>query len=99
MGREKVADAHLHSRGAFRPSLAHATPFRKQRAKGRPGGRMHPGLAHRRIARARKTTGTGGDHTGLPCAMVYGLYVLFGEPFRLPPSPAQSLSAFSFAWT
>jgi len=26
--------------------------------------------------RERETTGTGGDHTGLPCAMGYGLYAL-----------------------
>jgi hypothetical protein len=37
MGREKVADAHLHSRGAFRPSLAHAPP---SESRGRREGRV-----------------------------------------------------------
>ena len=40
-----------------------------------------PGALAQKICASAKTTGTGGDHTGLPCAMVYGLFpALLGEP-------------------
>jgi hypothetical protein len=44
---------------------------------GKTGVAAAPGaLAQKNNCASAKTMGTGGDHTGLPCAMVYGLYGL-----------------------
>jgi len=51
-------------------------PLERQRVQGRPGGRCTRGRRAKEICASAMTTGTGGDHTGLPCAMVYGLYEL-----------------------
>ena len=51
-------------------------PHREQRAQGRPGGRCTRGRRAKEICASAMTTGTGGDHTGLPCAVVYGLYAI-----------------------
>jgi hypothetical protein len=84
------------SRDDIRPRFASSIALSKVRAQGRPGGRCTRGSRAKRICASAKTTGTGGDRTGLPCAMGYDLYVLLGEPPRLPPSPhahlAQSLA-------
>ncbi len=59
---------------------------------GKTGWPLHPGLSRRKKLRKRESTGTGGDHTGLPCAMVLRLIrALPGEPCRLPPSAAMRL--------
>jgi len=59
---------------------------------GKTGWPLHPGLSRRKKLRKRESTGTGGDHTGLPCAMVLRLIRdLPGEPCRLPPSAAMRL--------
>jgi len=59
---------------------------------GRAGWPLHPGPCAKGICASARTTGTGGDHTGPPCAMVYGLWrALLGEPCRLPPSAAMRL--------
>ena len=62
-------------------------PLGNQRAQGRPGGRCTRGTRAKRIAQRRESTGPGGDHTGLPCAVVYGLYALFPVNLALSPSP------------
>jgi hypothetical protein len=44
---------------------------------GKTGVAAAPGaLAQKNNCASAKTMGTGGDHTGLPRAMVYGLYAL-----------------------
>ncbi len=48
---------------------------------------MHPRALARKIARKREDHRYRRSHTGLPCAVVYGLWrALPGEPCRLPPS-------------
>jgi len=59
------------------------------KARGRREGRVAaaPGALAQKKLRKRESTGTGGDHTGLPCAVVLRLIRdLLGEPCRLPPS-------------
>src|SRR5581483_11428509 len=52
---------------------------------------LHPGPCAKGICASARTTGYGGDHTGLPCAVVLRLIRdLLGEPSRLPPSPPRS---------
>jgi hypothetical protein len=62
-----------HPRDAFRPSFASTITLEKHEGAGKAGWPLHPGLSRRKNLRKRESTGTGGDHTGLPCAMVYGL--------------------------
>jgi transposase, IS30 family len=50
-------------------------------------------LAQKGICASAKTTGTGGDHTGLPCAVGYGLYALSSVNQLLPPLSLAKLSA------
>jgi len=55
-------------------------PLRKLRAQGRPGGRMHPGPSRNELRKERENHRYRRDHTGLPCAVVYGLFrALLGE--------------------
>ena len=71
-------------------------PPQMPRAQGRPGGRCTRSSRAKGICASAKTQGTGGDHTGLPCAVVYGLWrALPGEPCRLPPSAHDALLASS----
>jgi hypothetical protein len=60
----------------FARALHHHHPLQERRAQGRPGGRCTRGRRAKIICASAMTTGTGGDHTGLPCAVVYGLYAL-----------------------
>jgi len=71
--QDKGEDTSPYSRGAFRPSLVSHIALSKVR--GRKEGRVAaaPGALAQKKLRKRESTGTGGDHTGLPCAMVYGL--------------------------
>src|SRR5579883_2928901 len=95
-----TADTTSHSRGAFRPSLASSIPSKTEGA-GKAGWPLHPGPRAKEICASARTTGTGGDHTGLPCAMGYGLYVISPVNQRLPPSPPAklfSLRGLSAAW-
>ena len=69
-------------------------PLLDERAQGRPGARWHPwALARKSRAESAKTTGDGGEHSGLPCAMVYSLFrALLGEP--VPVCHRQLAQAF-----
>jgi hypothetical protein len=60
----------------FARALHHHRPLEKAEGAGKAGWPLHPGPSRRKKLRKRESTGTGGDHTGLPCAMVYGLYVI-----------------------
>jgi hypothetical protein len=68
-------------------------PLEKQRAQGRPGGRCTRGPRARKIARRARDHRYRRRHSGLPCAVVYGLYELSSVNLRLPPSPSRSFSA------
>src|SRR5579883_2120899 len=72
------ADAASHSRPAHGARVLREVmcPRNRGEGAGKAGWPLHPGLSRRKKLRKRETTGTGGDHTGLPCAMVYGLYVI-----------------------
>ena len=60
--------------------VARALPIvSPSQVRGRREGRVAActrALAQKENCASATTTGTGGDHTGLPCAMVYGLYVI-----------------------
>jgi len=60
----------------FARALHHPSPSYKSEGAGRAGWPLHPGPRAKQICASARTTGTGGDHTGAPCAMVYGLYVI-----------------------
>ena len=87
-----VVDATSHSRDAFASEACIVRRPRRDEGAGKAGWPLHPGPSRRKNCASARTTGTGGDHTGPPCAMVYGLWrALPGEPCRLPPSPSRSL--------
>jgi hypothetical protein len=91
-GPRQNADTSYRSRGAKRPSFSIKLPSREQRAQGRPGARRThgPRATKKHAAEPQVRAGT----TGLPCAMVYGLYVV--SPVNrafLPPSPCRSSPA------
>jgi hypothetical protein len=71
-----IAHTAPHPRGAIRPSFAHCLAPPKIEGAGKAGWPLHPGPCAKGICASARTTGTGGDHTGLPCAVVYGLYVI-----------------------
>jgi hypothetical protein len=52
------------------------SPSLETEGAGKAGRPLHPGPRAEKICASAKTTGTGGDHTGPPRAMVYGLYAL-----------------------
>ena len=61
------------SRRGLRPSFALRAPSLRTEGAGKAGWPQHPGPSRRKKLRERKNHRYGGDHTGLPCAMVYGL--------------------------
>ncbi len=72
-----TADMPHPSRGAFRPSyVRHFALIEKRRAQGRPGARCTREPSREKIARKREDHRYRRNHTGLPCAVVYGLYVI-----------------------
>ena len=72
---------HSHSRGMICPSFAFHSALSSKRAQGKPGARCTRGL----VCNSRIATHTSIQvqrrHSGFPCAMGYGLYVL--SPARL----------------
>ncbi len=72
----------LYSRDGLRPSCANnLDPPRNQRVQGRPGGRLPPGPPRRKGCARRVDHRYRRRHSGLPCAVVYGLLrALLGEP-------------------
>jgi hypothetical protein len=82
----------------FARALHDKSPSKNAEGAGKAGWPLHPGPRAKEICASARTTGTGGDHTGLPCAMVYGLYVISPVNRRLPPSPVRSLWSFARTW-
>jgi hypothetical protein len=59
------------------PGVLHlVSPSSKRRAQGRPGARMHPWAFARKDCAKARSHRYRRSHTGLPCAVVYGLYAL-----------------------
>jgi hypothetical protein len=77
----------------FARALHDKSPSKNAEGAGKAGWPLHPGPRAKEICASARTTGTGGDHTGLPRAMVYGLYVFSPVNRPLPPSPSRSFSA------
>jgi hypothetical protein len=74
--RDDGRDMQWHPRGALRRSFASLVSLRKQRRDREGRVAAAPGaLAQKIVARARKPQ-VQAVTTGLPCAVVYGLYVL-----------------------
>jgi uncharacterized protein (DUF3084 family) len=69
---------------------------RRNEGAGKTGWPLHPGPPRKRCLRERDDHRYRRRHSGLPCAVVYGLYALSPVNQRLPPSPhahlAQSLA-------
>ncbi len=76
MGHAKAVDAAQHSRDGIRPSFCIVVPSSRTEGAGKAGWPLHPGPSRRKDLRERENHRYGGDHTGLPCAVVYGLYAL-----------------------
>ena len=90
-----------HSRDGIRPSFAVRFAFLHREGAGKAGWPLHPGRPRKRIARKRENHRYRRDQPGLPCAMVYGLYVCSQVNRRLPPSPRErlwSLARLGAAW-
>jgi|SRR5579872_2475814 len=90
MGRDKdrrrvsTFSRRISSELCIIPTLLENGGRREDRVAAAPGA-----LAQKKL-RKRKNLGYGGDHTGLPRAMVLRLIRdLLGEPSRLPPSPSR----------
>ncbi len=67
----------FRSRGVFSPELCIVVvPPWKSEGAGRAGWPLHPGAPREKVAREREDHRYRRDHTGPPCAVVYGLYVL-----------------------
>ncbi len=83
IGHDKNTATPSHSRGALAPeSCITTTTLREiQRAQGRPGGRCTRGPRAKQIAQRARDHRYRRRHSGLPCAVVYGLLrALLGEP-------------------
>jgi hypothetical protein len=72
-------------------ALHRSRPLEIGRAQGRPGGRCTRGPRAKKLREAREPQ-VQAVTTGLPCAVVYGLYALSPVNQRLPPSSAQCAS-------
>jgi hypothetical protein len=80
-------------------ALHRSSPSSDEEGAGKTGWPQHPGLSRRKKLRKRKNLGYGGDHTGLPCAMVLRLIRdPLGEPSRLPSSQPTMRQASSATW-
>src|SRR6185437_7067154 len=65
---------HPHSRGAMAPEVLQTRPLKSSRAQGKPGAqRTHSLACEMKKAHEQVTTGPP-KRSGLPCAMVYGLF-------------------------
>ncbi len=73
--RRRKAHVILPAAG-FARGLHLVSPSRKRRAQGRPGARMHPWAFARKDCAKARSHRYRRSHTGLPCAVVYGLYAL-----------------------
>jgi hypothetical protein len=62
----------------------------KTEGTGKAGWPLHPGLPRKRDLRERVNHRYRRIHSGLPRAVVYGLYELSSVNQRLPPSPSRS---------
>jgi len=76
MGRDKTEAARSHSRGAFRPSYSINFTFQNAEGAGKTGWPLHPGPPRKKLREERVNHRYRRYHTGLPCAVVYGLYVI-----------------------
>ena len=101
--REERTSIHVLA-AIFARALHHHHPLEKSEGAGKAGWPLHPGPPRKRKLRERVNHRYRRRHSGLPCAMVYGLLrALLGEPSRLPPSLAtirknrRQLSARSLA--
>jgi hypothetical protein len=62
---------------------------RRNEGAGKAGWPLHPGLPRKRYLRERVNHRYRRRHSGLPCAVVYGLYELSPVNLRLPPLSAR----------
>jgi hypothetical protein len=74
--KQRPRCATAFSRHVSHPSFTLDYPLKMQRAQGRPGDRCTRGPRARKIARRARDHRCGRHHSGLPCAMGYGLYAL-----------------------
>jgi hypothetical protein len=75
-----------------RPSFASPHPPQAKRAQGRPGGRMHPGPARKKIARRRVDHWYRRRQPAFPARWFTAYRRSPGEPSRLPPSSMRCAS-------
>src|SRR5437868_9662611 len=81
--------AALRSRGMICPRFALAVIPRRERAQGKPGAQQAPAASHATKKRTSVVATGSPKQSGLPCAMVYGLFrALPGDRAFLPPSLA-----------
>src|SRR5581483_4592469 len=66
-------DTRSYPRGAFRPSFASFVTLPKDRGCREGRVAAAPGALRKKNCASARTTGTGGDHTGPPCAVVFRL--------------------------
>jgi hypothetical protein len=76
MGRDKTEAARSRSRGAFRPSYSINFTLLKAEGARKAGWPLHPGAPRKKLREERENHRYRRKHSGLPCAMVYGLYVI-----------------------
>jgi hypothetical protein len=95
MGHENAVSTRPRSRSAFRPSFTSCFALSKIKGAGKTGWPLHPGPPRKRYLRERDDHRYRRIHSGLPCAVVYGLYVRSSVNQRLPPSPSRS---FQLRW-
>ena len=89
----KPTDKPLPPRGARRPSFDWNSPPSRSEGAGNAGCATHPRPRTQRKKRTSKYTTGSPEHSGIPCATVYGLLrALSGDRALLSPSPAQCAS-------
>src|SRR6516164_113793 len=76
MGHDKTEAARSHSRDAFRPSYSINFTLQNAEGAGKTGWPLHPGPPRKKLREERDDHRYRRRHSGLPCAMVYGLYVI-----------------------
>jgi len=83
-------EGHVYALAARNaPELMNDPPSKEKRAQGKPGAQCTRSLACKVKKHTSIVTTGSPNWSGLPCAMVYGLWrALPGERALLPPSPA-----------
>jgi hypothetical protein len=93
-GHDSGGDMSRHSRGTKCPDSSSSSSLLKNRAQGNAGARTHPQPCVQLVERTQASHHRYAETSGIPCAMVYGLWrTLPGVPGLIAPVASPNVLA------